>query len=376
MTRKSSLGIGLIGCGAFGRFCLDAFSEMEQVRIAAVTDARGEVADQFARDYGVAAYADPAALIASRDVQIVHVATPPSSHHELALSVARAGKHILCEKPLAMNLRQADEVLAACREAGVLCPVNFVLRYNPATDAVKRIIDCGVLGKVLAGRLTNCAKDTPLPPDHWFWDKEVSGGIFIEHGVHFFDLYSHWLGAGKVIAAHAELREATAQEDRVLCTVRHDTGAVVTHYHGFDQITPMDRADHRMVCEMGDIRVEGWIPLSVRVDAAVDDEGAERLAAATPGGSVEILERYPADVGRMMGRGQMRRVTRRIRLHYVPQIDKQSLYAGSLRQLLADQVAAIRDRTHVRRITERNGRDALVLAVTATEMARSRTNAK
>ncbi|HUU58972.1 MAG TPA: Gfo/Idh/MocA family oxidoreductase [Phycisphaerae bacterium] len=376
MDDHRALGLGLIGCGAFGRFCLDAFSEMEQVRIAAVADARGEVADQLARDHGVPAYSDPASLIASRDVQIVHIATPPSSHHELALAAARAGKHILCEKPLAMNLRQADAVLAASREAGVLCPVNFVLRHNPVTDAVKRIIDCGVLGEVLAGRLTNCAKDTPLPADHWFWDQEVSGGIFIEHGVHFFDLYSYWLGAGTVIGAHAEVREATAQEDRVLCMVRHDTGAVVTHYHGFDQITPMDRADHRMVCEMGDIRVEGWIPLSVSVDAAVDDEGAERLAAAAFGGSVEILERYPPDGCRILGRGKTRRVTQRIRLHYAPQLDKQSLYAESLRQLLADQVAAIRDRTHVRRITERNGRDALVLAVAATEMARARMNAK
>jgi len=367
MTDNGPLGLGLIGCGAFGMFCLDAFSALDDVRIAAVADVRREAADELAGAFSVPACYDPTDLIARDDVQIVHVATPPSTHHDLVLAAARAGKHVLCEKPLACSVADAEEMLAAADDAGTIAPVNFVLRYNPTVDCVKAVIDSQVMGKVLSGRLTNCAGDTPLGPDHWFWDKALSGGIFIEHGVHFFDLYSHWLGPGRVLSAHAERREGTGQEDRVMCTLGYDSGAVASHYHGFDQMALMDRTDHRLVCEAGDIRADGWIPLSLSVDAAVDDEGAEALRTLCPGCEVEVLQTYTGPP--TAGRGRQRRVTQRIRLTHTPQPDKQTLYADSVRALLADQVAFIRNSSHQRRITEANGLAAVALAERAAALA-------
>lgn len=371
MTKEEPIRLGLVGCGQFGRFCLRSYGTLPEVRVVAVADVRADAADALAEELDVTPHHDPADLIAAGDVDMVHVATPPSGHHGVALAAMRAGKHVLCEKPLAMNVRQADEMVAAAQKAGILCPVDFVLRYNPITDAVKRVIDSAVLGKVLAGRFTNCAKDTPVPADHWFWDKSLSGGIFIEHAVHFFDLYRYWLGPGKVIAAHAELREGTGQEDRVQCTIRYDSGALVSHYHGFDQIAQMDRQRHRLVCEMGDIYVDGWIPLTLTVDAAVDDEGAAGLADVLPGAEVNLIEEYDEDEQKVMGRGKQRTVTKRVRLHLCPNPDKMAVYAQSVRNLLADQIAAVRDPSHVRRITERNGRDALIFAEDAAGLAES-----
>jgi len=375
MPSDEPLGLGLIGCGSFGRFCLEAFSRMGDVRIVAVADTAADAARAAAAPYDAAVEADPAGLIGRDDVDIVHVATPPASHHELTLAALRAGKHVLCEKPPAMSAAQADEVLAAAERAQRLAPVNFVLRYNQVTDAAKRVIDSGALGEVLYARLTNCAFDTFLPPGHWFWRRDLSGGIFIEHGVHFFDLYRYWLGEGQVLAAHTEVREAPrtpAMEDRALCVVRHSGGALVTHYHGFDQIEPMDRADHRLVCELGDIRVRGWIPLTLEIDAAVNDEGAERLAACCPQASIETVETYDTQAGPMLGRGSSRDVTRRVRLTHTPEPDKPSVYADSIRALLADQIAHIRDRSRPRRITEANGRAALALAEQAAKLAAAR----
>ena len=367
MTTNEPVGLGLVGCGAFGLFCLDAFAKMDSVRIAAVADVRGEAADEFGRTFGVPAFHDPADLIARDDVALVHVATPPSTHHELVLAAAAAGKHVLCEKPLACSVAGAEEMLAAAAGAGTIAPVNFVLRYNPVVECVKALIDSRALGKVLSARLTNCAGDTPLGPGHWFWDKDLSGGIFIEHGVHFFDLYSHWLGAGRVLSAHTELREGTSQEDRVMCTIAHDGGAIASHYHGFDQMALMDRTDHRLVCERGDICVDGWIPLSLTIDAAVDDEGAEIIGGICDGCDVEVAEAY--DVGTTTGRGRQRRVTQRINLTHTPQPDKQTLYADSVKALLADQVAYIGDPSHPRRITEANGLAAVALAQRAATLA-------
>jgi len=369
MTDNEPLGLGLIGCGAFGRFCLDAFSRMDCVKAAAVADVRSQAAESFGKDFRVPAYAEADDLIADENVQIVHVATPPSSHHKIVLAAARGGKHVLCEKPLAIDTAQADEMLAAVAAGGTIAPVNFVLRYNAVTRAAKQIVDSGVMGLVLSARLTNCASDSMLDSDHWFWDKPVSGGIFVEHGVHFFDLYGCLLGTGHVIDAHTEVRPGTTQEDRVTCTVRHDCGTVVNHYHGFDQAVMMDRTTHHLVCELGDIWINGWIPLELTVEAVVDDDGAAQLADICPGAHTETIETFGPDHGRLPSRGVARNVTQRIGVRYVPQTDKQTAYADSVRDLLADQIAYIRDNTHQREIGESNGRDALALAQQACELA-------
>ena len=368
MSDPQPLGLGLIGCGAFGRFCLESFAKMDDVRIAAVADVRTNVGDEFARHFHVPAHHDTAGLIARDDVQIVHIATPPSTHHEIALAAIRAGKHVLCEKPLAVTADQGRQLVDAARSAAVRIPVNFVLRYNRVTDLVKAVIDSGVLGQVLSARLTNCASDTPLLPGHWFWDRSISGGIFIEHGVHFFDLYAHWFGPGQVISANTEVRQGTTQEDRVMCTIRHDSGAIASHYHGFDQFLTMDRTDHRIVFELGDIAVDGWIPLDLTIDAVTDDDGVARLTECC-GGEVEVVEAYGSAHTEGLSRGQRRHITQRVGLRATPEPDKQSVYATSVCELLADQVASIRDAAHGRRVTERNGLDALVLAATAAKMA-------
>ncbi len=371
MDSNKPLGLGLIGCGAFGRFCIEAFNELDGIQAVAVADVRRDSAEQLGADMSVPAFGDPAELFARDDVDIVHIATPPSTHYELVMGAIRAGKHVLCEKPLATKLDHADEMLAAAADGGLIAPVNFVLRYNRITECVKAVIESGVLGKVLSARLTNCAGDSPLPAEHWFWNKSVSGGIFVEHGVHFFDLYSHWLGAGRVISAHSEIREGTTQEDRVMCTIRHDSGVVASHYHGFDQMSLMDRTDHRLVCEHGDIRVEGWIPLRMSIDAALSDESVEKLTDICGGCVLEVTDVYNDQQQSTISRSVQRKVSKRIRLEYCPLADKQAVYAGSVVGLMADQVAYLRQGDHSRRITEQNGRDALALAQGAAEMAQA-----
>ncbi len=370
MDDHRPLGLGLVGCGAFGVFCIDAFSRLDGVELVAVADVHEAVAKSFGREFGVPAYADPSELMALDEVDIVHVATPPASHGQLVLAAIAAGKHVLCEKPLAIGCREGKKMLTAAERAHTIVPVDFVLRYNLVVDAVKAVIDSGVLGKVLSGRLTNCASDTPLEASHWFWDRAVSGGIFIEHGTHFFDLYRHWLGEGKVIDAHAEMREHTDQQDRVMCTVRHDSGAVVSHYHGFDQVLMMDRTDHRLVCELGDIRVEGWIPLSLRIDAVVDEQGASRLSGELcPGCDMQTVETFYDLRREVTGRGVERTLTRRIQLTFEPNPDKQAIYADSIRELLADQMAFIHDPSHARRVVEQDGLTSLAMAARAVELA-------
>ncbi|MFP4104529.1 MAG: Gfo/Idh/MocA family protein [Phycisphaerae bacterium] len=372
MADVRPLGFGLIGCGAFAEFTMQAFQQIPGVKLVAVADTFHMAVKRFQEKYDVPGHYDGGELIQRDDVDVVHIATPPSSHYELVMQAVRAGKHVLCEKPLAMNMQQANAMLKAAAEKNLIVPVNFVLRYNEVTEAVKQVIDSGVLGKVLSARLTNCAGDSKLGPEHWFWDPAVAGGIFIEHGVHFFDLYSYWLGEGKVIHSHTETREGTTQEDRVTCELRYRNGAVVSHYHGFDQVSLMDRTDHRMVCELGDIRVDGWIPLTMTVDAVVDDAGLAKLQECCPDAQIETLEKYDEGTGSVSGRGKQRKATAKVRLTYTPTPDKQEAYSNSAVHLLRDQLEFLADPSHQRKVNEENGRRAVALAEAAAKMARKR----
>src|SRR4029078_4527158 len=156
-------------------------------------------------------------------------------HYPQARAALEAGKHVICEKPLAMTVAQADELLALARDRKLLCIANLMQRYNPLFDAVARVVESRVLGECLHGWFENYASDEGLGAEHWFWDREKSGGIFIEHGVHFFDLFEGWLGPGDVVAAQRSLRPGSGVEEMVQCTVRHAGGALVNFHHGFTQ---------------------------------------------------------------------------------------------------------------------------------------------
>jgi len=371
MTKNKSIGLGLIGCGDFGRFCMEAFSGIEGVKPAAVADIVPPAADAMGKALGVPAFHSPEELIACEAVDVVHIATPPSSHYDIVMSALEAGKHILCEKPLAMDNAQATEMVEKAQSKKLTMPVNFVLRYNDVVDTLKAVIDSGALGKVLRAQLTNCASDHKLMPKHWFWNKSISGGIFIEHSVHFFDLYRHLLGDGEVIFSHTESRESDGieMEDRAMCSVRHDSGTIASQYHCFDQPLPMDRTNHRLVCEMGDIFIEGWIPLEMRIDAVVNEESLGKLIECCPDCDVEVIEEYAGRDEPIIGRSLVRDVDRRICLTYVPTTEKQAVYAQSVRDLFADQIAFIKDPSHAREVTETNGLDAVRLAEKATKLA-------
>ncbi len=368
-AKGAPIRLGLIGCGDFGEYCLDVYSALDGIQPTAVADTVAERADRLAERFSLASVHDPRALIARADVDLVHLATPPASHYPLATAALTAGKHVLCEKPLAVKLAHADAMLAAAAKAECIMPVNFVLRHSPVTDMVKAVIDSGVLGRCLHVSFENYASDAKLVPEHWFWDKSVSGGIFIEHAVHFFDLYDHWLGPGEVVSAHAEVREHSTAEDRVMCLTRHAGGATVNAYHGFDQPGCLDRQSHHLLFETGDVLVRGWIPETLELTAIVDDDGHAELARLC-GGRIEAMETFDTPERQSWrGRWVDRHVTRKIRLTAGSGLGKNALYHHSIAALMADQLAYLADPAHPRRVTEHNGRAALALATAADELA-------
>ena len=144
-------GIGVIGCGTIAQSAhLPAIARLrDRARLVAVADVRAEAAAQAGRDWGAAGvYTDARALLARDDVEIVVIATPEFLHREQVEAAAAAGKHILCEKPMAPTVADADAILAAARAAGVKFMVGHSRRFTPRYQAVRAAIDRGAVGRV------------------------------------------------------------------------------------------------------------------------------------------------------------------------------------------------------------------------------------
>jgi predicted dehydrogenase len=362
--------VGMIGCGVFGKFCLDVYSKMGEIQLVAVSDIDKNTAVASAKQFGIQGYTDPDLLISDQNIDLIHIATPPYLHHSFGIEVLKQKKHVICEKPLAVSVAHANKMISLAWENNVIIPVNFVLRYVPIVDIVKRIIDSGILGQPLHASFENFAADENMEKNHWFWEKEKSGGIFVEHGVHFFDLYKYWFGDMKVLFAHAERRNNNAFIDRVSCFLRHKNGLLSSHYHGFDQPACMDRQLHRILLETGDLSVVGWIPESFTINAVLDEARLEKVQSIIPPSSeINIIESFDDQKKMMKGQGKNILATQKIQVQYNSPVDKQHLYSNAFRDLVLDQINYIKDRNHKRVISEKNGLIALELALEATKIS-------
>jgi predicted dehydrogenase len=370
---QGEIRLGVIGCGGFGLYALQQFAQVPGVKLAGMAGTHRQAAHAAAKRFGIPDIEDVGKMLQRDDIDLVYIATPPFLHHPQAMEALRAGKHVICEKPLAMTVSQADEMIAEARKRDRLLVANLMQRYNPVSDAVGRLVQAGVLGEFLHGAFENYASDENLGPGHWFWDRSRSGGIFIEHGVHFFDLFAGWLGPGQVVAAQRGLRPGSSPpiEEHVHCTVRYGPSMLVNFYHGFHQTGRMDRQELRLVFERGDVTLYDWVPTRVRVHAIADEAQTRALCELFPGARLDATMTYGPKDRACEGRHKTLDVYQMVELSWGDGINKSVRYGELLRALLADQLAWVRDPTHQRRITENNGRDSLAVACEADQMARA-----
>jgi len=366
---EQTIGLGVIGSGGFGLFALQHFTQVQGVKLVAMAGTHRPAAYATAQRFGIPDIVEVDKLVNQGDVDLVYIATPPFLHHPQAMLALNAGKHVVCEKPLAMTLPQADEMIAAAAKRRRLLVANLMQRYNPVFDKIRQLIQAEVLGQMLHGYFENYATDEGLPPEHWFWDRNKSGGIFIEHGVHFFDLFAGWLGPGKVVAAQRTLRPGSGLEEQVNCTVRYDNGVLVNFYHGFHQPGRMDRQEMRLLFERGDVTLYEWVPTRVVVHAIADEAQTRQLCDIFSGGRLDITQIYPPEKRNCTGRHKTIDAYQEIQITFGESDKKMHRYGQLLRAMLSDQLAWLRDPNHQRKITEQNGRDSLEMAVQAARLA-------
>jgi len=263
------VGIGLVGAGAFGEFCLDAFAAMDDVQIVAIADVNIARAQMLADRFGARAYPELAPLLANEAVSIVALNTPPALHAEQGVAVLNGGKHLFCEKPLATNDTDGKRLIAAAVANHVLLTVDYVMRYNPFWAAAASLRASSVFGTLRHIDLANHANGLSLPASHWFWNKQLSGGIWVEHGVHFFDAIGWVTGqVGQALSAH-EYTRTDGKTDRVEGLFRYGDTAVHC-YHAFDQSGETEQTTVRLTFEHAYLTLREWVPTSLEVQTRID----------------------------------------------------------------------------------------------------------
>jgi predicted dehydrogenase len=284
---NNALGIGIVGAGRFAAFCVAAFEGLPEARVVAVMDTDRTRAEAIAPP-GAATYADLEALLDDPAVDIVHVGTPPYLHGPITQRAAERGKHVFVEKPLATTLEEARAALAAAERAGVRVSIDYVLRHHPLHRLAIELTRSGALGGLQLFALENFASSENLPPEHWFWDPALSGGIHVEHGIHFFDLCLALAGREPDQVSGVTQLRADGRADRVSALVRFGDAMAATFYHSFNRTAATERTTTRLAFEHGHATLEGWIPTRLEVEGTVLPEGLETFRTMFGSGLREI----------------------------------------------------------------------------------------
>ncbi|MFI1677855.1 Gfo/Idh/MocA family protein [Streptomyces sp. NPDC020607] len=228
-----SLHIGLLGAGGIARAHLPGWLALgARVSVYTVDGSADKLASEYAeRGHDVRAVDHLDTLLA--EAGAVDICTPTPTHKDLALAAVAAGRHVVCEKPLALTARDAEEIGAAADAAGVRLHPAHVVRYFPAYAALHKAVTRGDLGELAVLRFTRGGARPQWAP--WFGDPAKSGGVIMDLMVHDIDI-ARWL-AGDVVRVHARTRgveHATGAPPEVVtasAVLTHASGAV-SHING------------------------------------------------------------------------------------------------------------------------------------------------
>ncbi|MCB1021451.1 MAG: Gfo/Idh/MocA family oxidoreductase [Bryobacterales bacterium] len=266
---------GLIGCGDIARKRVaPALRDAEGGRLVSVSRARADLAADFAKEFGAAKwYPDWRGQVHDSDIDAVYVATPVDLHAEQTVVAAEAGKHVLCEKPMALDVASCDRMIAACKANNVRLGVAYYRRFYPVVKRIKEMLDWEEFGRIVIAQVNAFESFNPKPwePRAWLVDPaQAGGGPMMDFGSHRVELLLNLLGpVGDVKGFLDRIRFDRKVEDTGLAVMRFEAGAraqiTVTHAAaeprdtldiygtaGSIHVESLNRGDLRIVGQFGD----------------------------------------------------------------------------------------------------------------------------
>jgi predicted dehydrogenase len=213
MPSEQPLRLGLIGCGFFAQNHLNAWREIPDVTLAAVCDLDPAKAEAAAQAFGAPRwYTDAAKMLANETLDFVDVITTPPSHRPLVELAARHQVAVICQKPMAWSIEDAQTMVAACKQAGVPFMVHENFRWETPMREIRRLLDAGAIGRPFFGRLSFRTAHDVYADQPWFLATERF--IVLELAVHLLDLARFLFGEPRALFCHnVQVNPAIKGED-------------------------------------------------------------------------------------------------------------------------------------------------------------------
>ncbi len=227
MDKKMRFAI--IGCGRIAPKHAESIVALEEAELVAVCDIVPERAQAFADKYGAKPYTSYEEMLAKEEIDVVTIATESDLHAPIGITCAKAGKHVMVEKPMAMTLASADELIRTCHEEGVKLSVIHQNRYNKSIKLMRQALEEGRFGKLTHGQATvrwnrNDAYYAQAP---WRGTKLQDGGVFMNQSIHNIDLLQWTLGPVESVFGYTRtaLRKIE-MEDVGVAVIKFKNGAL------------------------------------------------------------------------------------------------------------------------------------------------------
>lgn len=228
-----TLNFAVIGCGRIAPRHAQALQSLEHshhLKLVAACDVIESRVYNYAQTYNCSPYTDYHALLENPDIHVVNVCVPSGLHAQIGIDAARAGKHVLMEKPIALNLDDADALIEACEQAGVTLGVVLQNRFNPPMRDLRALVDSGALGRLMLGSATvRWYRPQEYYEDGWHGTWAMDGGALMNQSIHHIDALQWLMGDVESVFAYAgTLAHRMEAEDVGVAVVRFKSGALAT----------------------------------------------------------------------------------------------------------------------------------------------------
>ncbi|HHT91258.1 MAG TPA: Gfo/Idh/MocA family oxidoreductase [Firmicutes bacterium] len=224
--------VGLIGAGTMGRVHAAAYRQLEAAHLAMICDRVVEKGHQLAGT-GVRAVQDYREVLENPNIDLVDVCLPTYLHREVVTAAAAAGKHVFCEKPIALSVEDAQEMMQICQKAGVKLGIGHVVRFFPDYSKAKVLVESGRVGDPKVVRTSRGGSFPRWSQDNWFADYAKSGGPIVDLIIHDIDWLLWMFGPVKRVFAKSVRKEESKEQllDHALVTLRFENG-IIAHLEG------------------------------------------------------------------------------------------------------------------------------------------------
>jgi len=282
------VGLGIVGTGRMAQDFADGLAHASGLRLQGVASRTQASADRFAARHGaVTAHAGLDRLLADPAVELVYVATPHAMHCSDTLQALDAGKHVLCEKPFAINAKEARRMVDSAREKGLFLMEAMWTRYVPAVVRLRQLLDEQVLGKIGIA-VAGGAFMPPYDPDEYLFRPDLGGGVMLDAGMYLVS-WSSWLFGppSRILASGRIGAHGVDEHDAVL--LEHGNGAIAQLYVS---LCAKRSPDVLLIGEEGSIRLHPpvFAPRALTLSLAGQAERTEDLAFDGNGYQFEATE--------------------------------------------------------------------------------------